>query len=150
MKKRPELKVGDVCKLSKKSTVPNGLSYRVTMVVTKVGCGYNKNSSDGSCLIECSCRADYGSFLSSKHKKFKLRRRDLWFTGYNSVDKNVRISGSSRTYKHKITQQVASTNATNNNGRTHCLKCGEPTKSVSGALSDYQLCKNKSCSWYDN
>lgn len=36
----------------------------------------------------------------------------------------------------------------NNDGRTHCYKCNQPTKLTGGGM--YQVCGNPNCEWFDN
>jgi len=91
MRKRPELKVGDVVRVSKRYKQRNGCyaigqEFHKGMVVTDVF----GNGSDGRSKIQVLHR-----YRGSKRMTyFTFRRRDLWFTG-----KNV-VSGNTKRLKH--------------------------------------------------
>lgn len=41
-------------------------------------------------------------------------------------------------------------NVANNNGRSSCYKCNMRTKEIGGLFSNYNICGNSECEWYEN
>jgi len=159
MKKRPPLRVGDVCKFSKRAKCADkGTTFVVLDIPTCIGT--IPDTSDGKTKIKV-CQINKGCFGITK-SNMMMKRKDLWYTGHNAHDPgHVPIpTGIMGIHNEKeaelakaLIEQIRNLDrgVKNNDGRSHCLKCGEPTVFVQGAgANGYHMCKNKSCSWYDN
>ena len=97
---RPTLKVGDVCRASKKMpTYWPGLKD-ATFIVLKVASIYPAN--DGRCRIDC--------FISGSKTTKVLLRKWLWYTGYNVNDKpNIKLDQAVKKFGeewNKITKNL--------------------------------------------
>lgn len=123
LKIRPKVVVGDIVKLSKKgkrNILSNLISKNKTLRVLDVKGDGVSRTSEIICCV-------------GQHK-ISLYRNEVWKTGYN-VSKEVAVA------------QTNTSDITNNDGRTHCYLCGMPTQLVADT---YNLCKNSSCSWFEN
>ena len=120
--KRPQIKIGDVVKLSKFGKQFAGdIPLNATMIVTKIaGDGIDRTS----CIV-----VRLGKY------EFEFRRNELWKTGFNINDTELELS---------IDAPI------NNNGRYDCYVCGLPTKTISLFISDQQICNNLNCRWFEN
>jgi hypothetical protein len=80
MRKRPELRVGDVCRLSAKGRYQYPDLRRATLIVKTVGPG---DTSEAWTTIRVVCVYTRRGHQIA-HEKI-LKRHYLWFTGYNSA-----------------------------------------------------------------
>jgi len=134
MKKRPALKKGDVCRLSKKARRVLYTFAKYTFVVNS----FRGDSSEGRTKIKCVYVDGMRTYTVT------LKRNQLWFTGRNN-------GVASNTMEDTHTS-VAKCNvgAANNNGMDVCLVCSRPTVVIQGAFSYYNICNNPRCDWYKN
>jgi len=139
MPKRPPLRIGDVCRFSKRSAYLGRRSRNSGVFVVTEVCG--DDPSDGRTWFKG--HLTYTTRFGAKRTKAaRIARKELWFTGYNISQKDSKPAPT----RYRPVGDVK-----NNDGRTHCYKCGQPTTFVPGAVNGgYHMCKNKSCEWYDN
>jgi hypothetical protein len=141
-RRRPELEKGYICRYSKRARHGRDTVLVVLGVHPK---SRYRDTSDGRTTMICSAPVKSMWGKSNKSHKVHVLRRDLWWTGA--------IAGQKKelSYFGQIKKDVLGTaQRANNNGHSHCLKCGQPTKAVMGAWSTYHMCKNRSCVWFDN
>jgi len=120
MKTRPAIRIGDVVKLSKKGkSHPRTFAKNATLVVSHIDGDGIERSSVITCRIEVE-----GGF-----EQHKFYRSELWTTGLNVFEQSARNVGGE---------------PINNDGRTHCYKCGTTTYKV-GVNA---ICRNSDCEWY--
>lgn len=83
MRKRPELKVGDVCRISKRPGNPFRKFKNNILVVN----GINHNSSSGYTIVECMVlwKSSQGC-AGNRTEVHNIKRKWLWKTGYNVYD----------------------------------------------------------------
>ena len=75
MKTRPEIKVGDIVKLSKKGRkFPRGFFKNTTMVVSEI----QGSGREGSSIVICRIK------IRDKFEKHSFYRSELWSTGKNA------------------------------------------------------------------
>lgn len=136
MKIRPEIKKGDICRLSKRGKKKYKIlsNADAVIIVLKVEKTRAYGTSDGSAVLKCNVVTKFcGRFFNTKRN---ILRRYLWFTGRNIGDeKHIRASRN---------------DPKSNDGRESCLKCGSPTETVHGFGKDYDICKNSNCDWFNN
>ena len=87
MKKRPTLKTGDVCRLHKKARRARKYLRNATLVVESV----EGDGAEGGTIIR-GVATHYNPDNMTVSGKFRLARRQLWFTGYNNIDKINKLS----------------------------------------------------------
>ena len=129
MKKRPELKPGDVCKYSNRI---NGRKVSMSRDITFVVMSVRGDSQDGHSWVSC---VQHSNSRKRSGRKV-LRRKCLWFTG-----RNVNDGPRKKRQKGRVGA------ITNNDGRTTCLQCGQPTKNILGITATYNCCVNTACKW---
>ena len=71
-----------------------------------------------------------------KPRLHELNRNELWFAGKNIFGNRPKV---------RLLQSVK---PKNNDGRTICFMCEQPTKVV--GLGTYNICANRFCEWFDN
>ena len=144
-KVRPPLSVGDVCRFNKRSRFRRIYNRAVIVVSHVLG-----DPSDGFTPIKG--HMTYEDWDCRKTISIMMNRRELWSTGYNVKSKGKEKNKTSAGKNLRYAADQAVGEARNNNGRSHCLKCGTPTKSVQGffAGSGYDMCDNPDCDWYKN
>jgi len=136
MPKRPRLKIGDVCRISKRMR-RRRIYHDGVLVVTGFSDDYD--TSDGRVWVHG--HLTYSDWGRKRTKSATIERRNLWRTGYNVLDKSTKAQS----------KYVPVGGIKNNDGRKRCFKCGQPTTFVPGAVSGgYNMCKNRDCEWYDN
>ena len=85
MRKRPELKVGDVCRFSAKGRKMYPDMRNATLTVKVVGSG---DTTEASTSIRVMCVYTDRRYGKIAHDKV-VKRQYLWFTGYNSASPNA-------------------------------------------------------------
>jgi hypothetical protein len=81
MNKRPELKIGDIVKLSKRGrSFSRPFPTNSSMVVC--GIEQNENSSDRMAIIKCKLK------VNGETKVFNFYRAELWYTQKNIFELN--------------------------------------------------------------
>jgi len=133
MKKRPELKRGDVVKLTKlavKLRQAAGIAWKAK--TSLVATNLDDDGSEANTMVTCRVVLEGRVFYS------EFYRRELWYTGHNIFEPKK---------KSKI-RLLQSSKPNNNDGREACFVCREPTKVTGGGI--YNICANTKCEWYDN
>lgn len=99
MRRRPQLGIGDVVKLSRKGIQffrHQSRLHNATFVVLK----FKGPSDDGNTFIECLA----SDSVIKHHRRYTFRRKHLWSTGYNAMNSTTTPSKSTtkpRTNTHK-------------------------------------------------
>lgn len=122
MKKRPQIKVGDIVKLAKRARDYNLPSTATMRVVRIVGDGIDRAST---------------VYVLYKSYEYSFKRNELWKTGYNIDNENEDL-------------ELSIDAPLNNNGRQECYLCGMPTKTVVLFVTEHQVCNNINCKWFEN
>jgi len=142
MKKRPTLKPGYICRLSKKAAKRYGFGVikKFTMIVESV----LGDGSEGFTKVRCTFIYSHKS-LSYKASKDRwsscsFQRRDLWWTGY--IYENGQITNANSGVKAAIKPVIHT--------GTHCKVCGKPLKITSNFMGTetWSVCNNPGCSFY--
>lgn len=132
MRKRPEIRQGDLVKLTKNAVaIRVALGHQCNPKDSFVVTGLDGNGSEAMTMVTCRGLSEEGVPFY-----VEFYRKELWYSGHNIFEPK----------KTKI--RLLQSRPKNNDGRETCFVCNQPTRVTGGGM--YNVCANTECEWYDN